>query len=452
MCEHCAGTFVPKRQTKGRFCSAECYRAWWNAHGQRECAERGLERLEELRRTGQDPRATEQAAWKRKMAFRATALSLGPQEEVTDDLAWADRGDYWQALADPPEGLPSLWAPKRDSKPLVLTGHGVRLRIRHGALEVRHGFTHYPQKSPTQLLFPGDRRIPSRIVLIDVDGAITFDVIEFLSRHGIPLVVLDWRGRVVSTLSGKPGPADLRLREAQIAGQTNGTGLRIATGLIRNKFGGSIETLRSLPRSQRIVAGIDRLRELLDALRTDPPSDVRSLLIVEANGASAYFAAWLDVPVRWKGTGRRPIPLEWQRMPLRSSLIGERNRNATHPVMAALNYALGVLESQVRIAITAAALDPTVGCLHAAHPGRPALVFDLMEPLRPLAERHVLDLVRTHTFSSGDVFLTERGVCRLHPQLARTIAGLAVVDEAVRAEVAWLFGLFFTSDLRRTGQ
>src|SRR5207237_9975973 len=96
-------------------------------------------------------------------------------------------------------------------------------------------------------------------------------------------------------------------------------------------------------------------------LDAEPPTDVRSLMLVEAQGAGAYFGGWLDVPVRWKGTAKRPIPPEWQRMPLRSSLFGGRNRHASHPVMAMVNYAYGVLESQVRAAAFARGLAPTIG-------------------------------------------------------------------------------------------
>lgn len=65
-----------------------------------------------------------------------------------------------------------------------------------------------------------------------------------------------------------------------------------------------------------------------------------------------------------------------------------------------------------------------------------ALVSDLMEPLRLRVDRFVLDFARGHTFSPGDVHLTERGVCRLHPDLARTVAGLAVDDSALQRVVA----------------
>ena len=211
------------------------------------------------------------------MAFRNTALELTEPGEPADDEAWAERAEHWRDPADPPEGLPSLWD-RRERQPLVLAGHGVRLRIRHASLDVTYGLTHHPQRRRVQLFFPGDRKMPSRIVLLDASGAITFDVVEFLARHDITLVMLDFRGRLVGSLGGRPGVSDIGLQRSQ-----------------------------------------------LDA--------------VEAQAAVAYFAGWLDVPIRWKGTGRRPIPPEWYRMPLRSSLLGRGNRHSGHPVMSLQNYA-----------------------------------------------------------------------------------------------------------------
>jgi CRISP-associated protein Cas1 len=71
-----------------------------------------------------------------------------------------------------------------------------------------------------------------------------------------------------------------------------------------------------------------------------------------------------------------------------------RNRHVTYSVNAMLNYPYAVLESQVRIASVAQGLHPTIGYLHVSRSGRAALVYDLMEPLRPLADRLILDYVR----------------------------------------------------------
>ncbi len=101
-----------------------------------------------------------------------------------------------------------------------------------------------------------------------------------------------------------------------------------------------------------------------------------------------------------------------------------------------LNYAYAVLESQVRVATASQGLDPMIGYLHTCRPRRAALVYDLMEPLRPQVDRLVSAFVRSHTFSPSDFVLGTAGVCRLHPQLGRKIAGLRVNDKAVHETVS----------------
>lgn len=119
-------------------------------------------------------------------------------------------------------------------------------------------------------------------------------------------------------------------------------------------------------------------------------------------------------------------------------MVSGRNRRATHPVNAMLNYAYAVLESQVRIEAVTQGLDPTIGYLHSCRRGRVALVFDLMEPLRPRVDHVLLSFVRSHTFSSTDMIMNASGVCRLHPQLAREVSILVPNDEVVRDTVSQL--------------
>jgi CRISP-associated protein Cas1 len=114
------------------------------------------------------------------------------------------------------------------------------------------------------------------------------------------------------------------------------------------------------------------------------------------------------------------------------------NRHASHPVNAMLNYAYAVLESQVRIAIVSQGLDPTIGYLHACRPGRVALVYDLMEPLRSLMDRIVLGFVCSHTFSPSDFVLDTTGICRLHPQLGKQIAQQPLSDTTMQEVIVWV--------------
>jgi hypothetical protein len=70
-------------------------------------------------------------------ACGANLKSIFPQ----DDFAWAERCAYWQPEPAKATARRSRLNPARS--PLILTGHGIRLRVDHGALVVRDGFTHY---------------------------------------------------------------------------------------------------------------------------------------------------------------------------------------------------------------------------------------------------------------------------------------------------------------------
>src|SRR5215470_2389562 len=90
-----------------------------------------------------------------------------------DDIDWAERCEYWAKPA--PEKKRRGAPPRRTRKPLILTGHGLGLRVEQGTLLVKDGFTHYPQTQAVHRFFRGDRNMPSRIVIVDGNGNITLD-------------------------------------------------------------------------------------------------------------------------------------------------------------------------------------------------------------------------------------------------------------------------------------
>src|SRR5262249_20276372 len=162
------------------------------------------------------------------------------------------------------------------------------------------------------------------------------------------------------------------------------------------------------------------LKQAARELKTHPPSSIDKLRGIEGGAGSAYFRAWHSFPLSWKGIGRKTIPDDWRRIQARSSLASGRhrpNRYATHPINAMLNYAYGVLENEVRTHVVAAGLDPTIGYLHGSYKDKHALVYDLMEPLRPVMDRRILEFVQQTVFTPADFTLSSDGLCRLNPQL-----------------------------------
>lgn len=77
----------------------------------------------------------------------------------------------------------------------------------------------------------------------------------------------------------------------------------------------------------------------------------------------------------------------------------------------------------------AAKLDPTIGILHGNTRGQQGLVYDLMEPARPIVDRKVLEFAQSRTFHPADFTIRADGVCRLNPELARHVVRTVTIDQ-----------------------
>jgi CRISPR-associated protein Cas1 len=106
-----------------------------------------------------------------------------------------------------------------------------------------------------------------------------------------------------------------------------------------------------------------------------------------------------------------------------------------------LNYAYGVLLARKQIQVIADGYDPNIGILHDrknSPDARPAFVLDQMEPMRPVADRAVLQLLASETFSGADFSIQHDGNCRLNPELARRVAQLSLQHYAAESKSEWL--------------
>jgi CRISPR/Cas system-associated endonuclease Cas1 len=94
-----------------------------------------------------------------------------------------------------------------------------------------------------------------------------------------------------------------------------------------------------------------------------------------------------------------------------------------------LNYAYAVLIAQTQIRLIVEGYDPTVGIMHEKKALRginPGFALDHMEPMRPVVDRAVLQLIDAVTFTGADFSIQHDGVCRMNPELARRVAQLAL--------------------------
>lgn len=337
-----------------------------------------------------------------------------------DDIEWARRCEYW-----------SEWRPKSRGRrkkfnyrePLILAGHGIRISVHRNTLLIRPGFTHYPQKLAEIRFFPGDPNLPDRIIILDVSGGISFDALAWMSDQKIALIQLNWRGQVV--FSGNSGfAADPGLVQLQSKIRGSKKALQLNRELIAAKFDSCVETLFSVFQNsepaQKAIAEIQTWKKKVLNCR-DAHSSGR-ILGYEGMAASIYYRAWHDLPLKWTGLWKKPVPASWSKIGARSMAWQRESNNARHPVNALLNYGYAMLISMVHTEIVAAGFDPSIGIAHRRGSNPIPLVYDLMEPMRPAVDRKVLEFALSNTFTSGDFSITQLGGCRLNPQMARNLA------------------------------
>jgi CRISPR-associated endonuclease Cas1 len=349
------------------------------------------------------------------------------EREIGD---WAHRSEYW--VAEARKSQQPRRRRERSPNPLVLCGHGVSLRVEAGTLLVQNGLTHYPQRREEFRYFRGDLNRPARIILLDGSGSISFDVLDWLAEQEIPLIRISWTGQVVTVVgpgySADPKKVDWQRKTRAMPRER----LAFSCELIRQKTENSIITLEgAIPQSENRDRAITKLQAELYGLGRESPRDIERLRGIEGSAGKAYFSGWRGVPLYWVENKRRPIPTEWHHIGPRSSDLAEKtskNRNATHPINAMLNYAYAVLEAQVRIQTVSEGYDPTIGIMHHDYRGGPAFVLDKLEPLRPMVDREVLRIALSNELHSSDFVLRSDGVCRLNPQLsARIVVAIPLV-------------------------
>ncbi len=304
------------------------------------------------------------------------------------------------------------------------------MRIEQGALTIRQGFTHYPQKQDRHRLFKGDLALPRMIILLDGSGSLSFDVLNWLGEQGVALSRITGDGGLAVMASGAGFTANPDKLRWQFDVQCDPSQrLDFARDLISRKLQNSICTLTTqFPDTRQREFAIEKAELGIARLSGEQFSKMDDVRAVEGESAAAYFAAWSEIEMHWAAQGRYPVPDHWRVYRSRSSILtGRKARNwkASHPINAMLNYAYAVRAAQLQIEAVGEGLDPFAGVMHHSREGFPAYVYDVIEPERPKVDAAIIAFARSRKFSGADFVLRKDGVCRLSPQLARVVATVA---------------------------
>lgn len=154
---------------------------------------------------------------------------------------------------------------------------------------------------------------------------------------------------------------------------------------------------------------------------------LEALRACESVAGRWYWQTLASTPVKFAGPWQAGVPDHWRTAGARTSPPSgfKSSRKAATPFHALINYGYAILETEATVVLQAHGFDPGMGILHTDKRYRGSHAHDLMEPVRPVIDGLVVDLVRRRPLARGDVYETREGVCRVGVTLARTLAGWA---------------------------
>lgn len=276
---------------------------------------------------------------------------------------------------------------------LLIDEFGVSLRKRRRRILVvsKEGKEEVPLKSVREVVISGR-------------ASVTSELIKVLALSGIDMLFLSPSGRPLARLVGTKLGGTARNRYEQYRSVEDERGVEIAKALIAGKLRNQMSNMRYYSKARRmseedsamLYDAYLEIKDKLDNLLKVSGSSVEEvrgeILKLEGEAAKVYWDTMQVVAGRWGFEGRE--------------------RRASDIFNICLNMAYNMLSGQVWKYVLRFGLDPFLGYVHVERPGRLSLVYDLMEPYRPLVDRFVVSFLR-----SLDEHLLSAGVTSIAPRL-----------------------------------
>ncbi|MCE1186568.1 MAG: CRISPR-associated endonuclease Cas1 [Rhodocyclales bacterium] len=235
---------------------------------------------------------------------------------------------------------------------------------------------------------------PLSRVFLRGEVKLTASLLGKLGEAGVGVVVLSGRKGQPSLLMGCPhNDAARRVAQYRLSLAPDFC-LRFAQAVVQAKIEGQhrlmTERLDAQPLHRYPLSRcVRRLSEYLP--QVDAQTSLASLRGLEGAAAACYFEAMAEI------------------LPAGLGFTGRNRQPPRDPVNAALSLSYTLLHAETVLALYGAGLDPYIGFYHALDFGRESLACDVMEALRPEADRFVLALFRQETLRTSDFSRTAEG-------------------------------------------
>lgn len=266
----------------------------------------------------------------------------------------------------------------------------------------------YLTKDGENIVVSVERKEVGRVPIHNLEGVICFGfmgaspgVMELCTSRNVSLAFVSPFGKFIGRVSGRVSGNVLLRKRQYLLSDEGEAAARIALNCVLGKLLNCRSVLLRFSRdypektSPAFSQNHQLLKEGIRQMKESPPRTLNELRGSEGILSKYYFDCFDDLILSpdsafmFEFRSRRP-PL---------------NR-----VNALLSFTYTLIAVDCASALESVGLDPQVGFLHRARPGRMSLALDLMEEFRPyLGDRFVLSLINNRIVATDDFLVKENG-------------------------------------------
>ncbi len=219
-------------------------------------------------------------------------------------------------------------------------------------------------------------------LIILTKTSISTEIIKTLIENGVEITICSYFGKPIARIvSPKIGGSAIN-RWIQYRARIARKGLELVRILLKEKLIGQAVNLRYYSKSKRKKEISEKLFEASLELK----SFCKELDKIKANNIDEARERFLNVE-------GKAAEVYWNSLTFaygdKFNFKG-RNQKSNDPLNTFLNIAYNILSIWVWKYSLYFSLDPFLGFLHVERPGKLSLVYDLMEPVRPIYDRLTL--------------------------------------------------------------
>ena len=251
-----------------------------------------------------------------------------------------------------------------------LKGYGCAVSLKNNEVTLKNGLSPFSDSREIETFYV--TKIPYEKIILSGKGYVSTEAVKLLTENNVQLLITDTYGNPISYMSHiMDSDTSTKYRMGQYdTFRDSKKKEHLMRKVSIDKLDAQIRLLKRIEADPETIAKLSKYRSSVESLFTK-----RHFLTLESRVGHIYFNEYT-----------RHFHSDYEFVSRHGMGLRMTNQNAGDIVNSLLNYGFTVLAGEITKFVNGLGLDAYFGFYHKTHHSFQALVYDLIEPFRPLVE------------------------------------------------------------------